>query len=69
MQQCHSALRWRGPAQRNSARGLKRDQSALVIHRGHALIQNIRRGHHELGGDARSHRPVEAAFTELAETI
>ena len=29
-------------------------------------MQNIRRGHYELGSDTRSHRRVEAAFTELA---
>jgi len=28
--------------------------------------QNPRRGHHELGGDARAHRRVANAFTELA---
>ena len=35
-------------------RGLKRDHTALVIIREHALTQNIRRGHYELGTDARS---------------
>jgi IS6 family transposase len=50
-------------------RGLKRDHSARVIVRGHPLIQNIRRGHYELGCDARSHRRIAAAFTELARTI
>ena len=50
-------------------RGLKRDRSARVIVRGHALMQNIRRGHYELGTDARTHRRVETAFTELALTI
>jgi IS6 family transposase len=50
-------------------RGLKRDRSAQVIISGHALMQNIRRGHHELGIDARAHRRVEYAFTELAHTI
>jgi hypothetical protein len=29
-------------------------------------MQNIRRGHHELGRDARHHRRVATAFTELA---
>ena len=43
--------------------------SARVIIRGHALMQNIRRGHYELGIDARHHRRIEAAFTELARTI
>jgi transposase, IS6 family len=50
-------------------RGLKRDHSTRVIMRGHALIQNIRRGHYELGFDTRTHRRIETAFTELARTI
>ena len=50
-------------------RGLKRDHSAQVIVRGHALMQNVRRGHYELGGDARAHRRIAVAFTELARTI
>ncbi len=50
-------------------RGLKRDQNARVVMRGHALMQNIRRGHYELGVDARPHRRVRAAFTELAHKI
>jgi transposase-like protein len=50
-------------------RGLKRDRSARVVMRGHAFIQNIRRGHYELGCDARAHRRVAAAFTELARVI
>jgi transposase-like protein len=50
-------------------RGLKRDHTARVIMLGHALMQNIRRGHYELGVETRTHRRVEAAFTELARTI
>jgi transposase, IS6 family len=50
-------------------RGLKRDRTARVIMRGHALIQNVRRGHYELGVDAHPRRRVAAAFTELARTI
>ena len=50
-------------------RGLKRDHTAGVIMRGHAFMQNIRRGHYELGVEARAHRHVAAAFTELARTI
>jgi len=50
-------------------RGLKRDHSARAIVRGHALMQNIRRGHYELGVDARAHRRVAHAFSELARTI
>ena len=50
-------------------RGLKGDHSARVTIRGQALMQNTRRGHYELGIDARYHRRIEAAFTELACTI
>ena len=50
-------------------RGLKRDRTARVIIRGHALMQNLRRGHYELGSDARTHRRITAAFTEVARTI
>jgi hypothetical protein len=50
-------------------RGLKRDHTARVIMRGHALMQNIRRGHCELGVETRPHRRVAHAFTELAPTI
>jgi IS6 family transposase len=50
-------------------RGLKRDHTARVIVRGHALMQNIRRGHYELGADVRPHQRTAAAFTELARTI
>jgi transposase, IS6 family len=50
-------------------RGLKRDHSTQAIGRGHALGQNIRRAHYELGVEARAHRRVTHAFTELARTI
>jgi transposase-like protein len=50
-------------------RGLKRDHTARVVIRGHAFVQNIRRGHYELGIDARSYRRVVAAFTELARVM
>lgn len=44
-------------------RGLKTDGSARVIIRGNAFIQNLRRGHYELGVDARSrHLRIAAAF-------
>ena len=56
-------------ARLRSMRGLKRDHTARVIIRGHALMQNIRRGHYELGVEARPHRRVAAAFPELAGTI
>ena len=50
-------------------RGRKRDGNARVIIRGHAFMQNLWRGHDELGADARTHRRVAAAFTELARAV
>gem|GEM_PF-3814524 len=44
-------------------RGLKREHTARVIMRGHSLMQNIRRGHYELGIDARTH--IAASSTRL----
>jgi IS6 family transposase len=41
-----------------------------VIIRGHAFIQNLRRGHYELGVDARSrHLRVAAAFDDVAQAV
>ena len=51
-------------------RGLKTDRTARVVIRGHAFVQNLRRGHYALGVDSRSrHLRVAAAFDELADTI
>jgi hypothetical protein len=50
-------------------RGLKCDRIARVIMSGHAFMHNVRRGHYELGIDARAHWRVAAALTELAEVI
>ena len=50
-------------------RGLKRDRTASVVIRGHAFIQNIRRGHYELGTNTTNHLRIAAAFDELAEVI
>jgi transposase-like protein len=51
-------------------RGLRTDRTATVVIRGHAFIQNLRRGHYELGVEARHVRlRVAAAFDELAEAI
>ena len=51
-------------------RGAKTDRTVSVIIRGHAFIQNIRRGHYELGTEARRvHLRVAAAFDELATCI
>ncbi len=50
-------------------RGLKRDHTARVIMRGHAFMQNVRRGHYELGVEANPRRRVAAAITQLARAI
>ena len=51
-------------------RGLKTDRTASVVIRGHALIQNLRRGHYEIGADVRhQHLRLVAAFDELTEII
>jgi IS6 family transposase len=50
-------------------RGLKRDRSAGVVMQGHAFIQNLRRGHYELGIEARTGLTLAAAFEELALVV
>lgn len=50
-------------------RGLKRDRTASVIIKGHAFIQNVGRGHYELGTDIAPQRRTSAAFDELLATI
>jgi transposase-like protein len=47
-------------------RGLNRDRSVRVVVIGHALVQNLRRGHYELGVEAAANRRLSAAFAELA---
>jgi transposase-like protein len=50
-------------------RGLKQDRSARVIVAGHALVQNLRRGHYELAVDEPAGRRLATAFHELALAI
>ena len=50
-------------------RGLKRDCSAEVVIAGHGFMQNLRRGHYELGTYARPHLRVAAAFDELMRSL
>ena len=50
-------------------RGLKTDHSARVIIAGHVFIQNIRRGHYELGVAETVTLRVMAAVNELALAI
>ena len=50
-------------------RGLKQDRSARVIIAGHALVQNVRRGHCELAVEELVGRRVAVAFDELALAV
>jgi IS6 family transposase len=50
-------------------RGLRTDRSASTLIRGHAFVQNVRRGHYELGIEARRQcLRLAAAFDELAHS-
>ncbi len=61
----HSRLK----AQLRPMRGLKRLRSAQTISSGHALIQNIRRRHYELGTDTDPRLRLTTAFAELTLAI
>jgi IS6 family transposase len=50
-------------------RGLKRLRSARVISVGHAFVQNLRRGHYELGIDLDPRHRLPATFAELALAV
>ena len=51
-------------------RGVQSDRTAGVVIRGHAFLQNLRRGQYELGIQAFSEQLcVAAAFDELAFAI
>jgi transposase-like protein len=50
-------------------RGLKQDRSAKIVIAGHALVQNVRRGHYELAVEEPVTRRVAVAFDELALVI
>jgi transposase, IS6 family len=50
-------------------RGLKSDHRARIVIAGHAFIQNIRRGHYELGVEEVATLQVAATFDELALAI
>jgi transposase-like protein len=50
-------------------RGLKTDRTASVVIRGHAFIQNLRRGHYELGVETVPVYRLATAFDELQLAI
>jgi transposase-like protein len=50
-------------------RGLKHDRSARVVIAGHALVQNLRRGHYELAVEEPTNRRLAVAFEALILAI
>jgi len=50
-------------------RGLEQDRNARAIIAGHALVQNLRRGHYELAIEESANRRVAVAVDELALVI
>ena len=61
----HSRLK----ARLRPMRGLKCDRTAAVVIAGHAFLQNLRRGHYELGVEAAPMSRIAAAFHELPATV
>ncbi|MCP3938828.1 MAG: IS6 family transposase [Actinomycetia bacterium] len=72
-QYANTRIEWdhgRPNARLKPMRGLRTDRTASVVIRGHAFVQNLRRGHYELGAEAdRKHLRLAAAFDELADVI
>ena len=51
-------------------RGLRTNHTASTVIRGHAFVQNLRRGHYELGVETRHEQlRLAAAFNQLVEVI
>lgn len=50
-------------------RGLKTERTASVVITGHAFMQNLRRGHYQLGVEAEPRLRVASAFDELTEAM
>jgi transposase-like protein len=46
-------------------RGMQQDRSARIVIAGHALVQNLRRGHYELAVEEPANKRLAVAFAEL----
>lgn len=64
-----SAARGSNQSKARPARELKTDRTSSVVIRGHAFVQNVRRGHYELGVEASPVFRLTAAFDELQPAI
>ncbi|MCK9905062.1 transposase [Parafrankia colletiae] len=63
------ANRGRLKARLRPMRGLKRLRSVQTVSAGHALVQNIRRGHYELAVNTNPQLRLAAALTELTAAV
>jgi IS6 family transposase len=59
----------RAPALANAIEDLKTNRTASVVIRGHAVIQNLRRGHDELAVETAPLFRLASAFDELRPAI
>ena len=50
-------------------RGIKTKRTPCTLIRGHAFIQNLRRGHYELGTETTTRFRIQAALEELTTAI
>jgi hypothetical protein len=50
-------------------RGIQQDHSARIVIAGHALVQNLRRGHYELAVEEPANKRLAVAFAELAVAL
>ena len=50
-------------------RGLKRHRSARILAAGHAFVQHLRCGHHDIATGVPGHHRLRVAFDDLANTI
>jgi transposase-like protein len=64
-----TARRDAAAARRFFTRARQTDRTAQVIITGHALVQNLRRGHYDIALDTAPATRLAAAFTELARAI
>ena len=61
----HSRLK----ARLRPMRGMQQDLSARIVIAGHALVQNLRRGHYELAVEEPANKRLAGAFAELAVAL
>lgn len=50
-------------------RGLKTDRTGSIVIRGHAFVQNLRRGNYQFDRNVDPTTRLEAAFDELCSTL